>query len=304
MPITNTLAHGVPFLDFAQDAPRLVQHFRHALSLNEQRPHFMPTSWTTPAHATNHGASYLEAWFFGFHADIGGGSRERGLSLWPLQWMLACATELGLTLAAPADDLFPSPAHIVELPQQPKMTMHDLLPRLAASPYRPVLHAASPRQQLVPRDYRSTLTPASAAPAAVRVFLHPSTYLLFNTLAAFRLQVYPWRLFRQFAQDHGRALPRGAPWWEPQTEAAMLHEVVPVRELRLLVYGAARAGKTALLEAAFGRFDTRRGGDDGGIAYHPGGLVACETDTVQRAERYVAEHIQKTEAEEKLHAIW
>ena len=40
----------------------------------------------------------LEAWFLGYHADMGGGSLHDGLSLWPLQWILSEASAHGLVL--------------------------------------------------------------------------------------------------------------------------------------------------------------------------------------------------------------
>jgi hypothetical protein len=42
--------------------------------------------------------SIIEAWFAGAHADIGGGSRDDGLSLYPLQWMLLESRKVGLCL--------------------------------------------------------------------------------------------------------------------------------------------------------------------------------------------------------------
>ena len=40
----------------------------------------------------------IQAWFVGAHADIGGGAKNDGLSLYPLQWMLSESQDLGLTL--------------------------------------------------------------------------------------------------------------------------------------------------------------------------------------------------------------
>ncbi|KAI8950753.1 hypothetical protein F4801DRAFT_318396 [Xylaria longipes] len=68
---------------------RSTRTLRHALALNETRNSFQPCLFgPLPALSpdlTHH--SIIEAWFIGSHADIGGGSQEDGLSLYPLQWM-------------------------------------------------------------------------------------------------------------------------------------------------------------------------------------------------------------------------
>src|SRR5204863_908158 len=42
--------------------------------------------------------SIIEAWFVGAHADIGGGARDDGLSLYPLQWIFIESKKFGLVL--------------------------------------------------------------------------------------------------------------------------------------------------------------------------------------------------------------
>lgn len=307
MPITNTLTHGIPFLNFDQDAPRLVQHFRHALALNEARPPFAPSLWSSPALASIHPTSYLEAWFFGHHNDVGGGSPERGLALWPLQWMLSCAASHGLRLdTAASDALFPDASHSLTLPHQPSLSMHDILPRHAASPYRLVLHAASPRLQIEPRDYHASLTGPGA-----RVFVHPSTYLLFNTSAAFRVQLYTWRRLHRFLQDRAAAMPSGPPWWERYAEEDMLREVVPVRRIRVLVYGRAGVGKAGLVGAAFGVQVPKCCGriempmETEGLSVHcSNGFGGGGLDTEDQVWAFVEEYARKEDVEERLHVVW
>lgn len=79
---------------------RSTQTLRHALALNETRHSFQPyligpLSPSSPELAHH---SIIEAWFMGSHADMGGGSREDGLSLYPLQWMLLESRTFGLLL--------------------------------------------------------------------------------------------------------------------------------------------------------------------------------------------------------------
>lgn len=220
--------------------------------------------------------------------------------------MLACAVSLGLSLdTAASDALFPDAVYTLAIPHQPKLSMHDILPRHAASPYRLVLHAASPRLQIEPRNYHASLTGAGA-----RVFVHPSTYLLFNTSAAFRVQVYTWRRLHRFLQDRAAAVPPGAPWWERQAEADMLSEAVPVRRLRVLVYGREGAGKAGLVGAVFGGVPDACGGietpmERDGVSVHcSDGFGAGGMDTEDRVRAFVEEYGRREDVEERLHAVW
>ena len=79
---------------------RSIDHLRHAVSLNENRPYFDaelihlsedPNTYDRPR-------SMVQAWFLGTHSDLGGGSREDGLSLYPLQWILIESRRCGLEL--------------------------------------------------------------------------------------------------------------------------------------------------------------------------------------------------------------
>jgi hypothetical protein len=76
------------------------QTLRHALALNETRSSFQPYLFgPLPALSPDLAQrSIIEAWFIGSHGDIGGGSREDGLSLYPLQWMLLESQAHGLVL--------------------------------------------------------------------------------------------------------------------------------------------------------------------------------------------------------------
>ncbi|KAI1180920.1 hypothetical protein F4777DRAFT_178821 [Nemania sp. FL0916] len=73
---------------------------RHALALNETRNSFQPCLFgPLPALSPDlAGRSIIEAWFIGSTADIGGGSQEDGLSLYPLQWMLLESRAHGMIL--------------------------------------------------------------------------------------------------------------------------------------------------------------------------------------------------------------
>jgi len=72
-----------------------VQHFRHALALNEERIGFTPKY---DFHCPPLPRTSVQAWFIGTHCNIGGAARHDGLSLYPLQWMLAESRAQGLVL--------------------------------------------------------------------------------------------------------------------------------------------------------------------------------------------------------------
>ncbi|CAJ2506729.1 Uu.00g079150.m01.CDS01 [Anthostomella pinea] len=84
------------------DPPLLksIRNVRHALALNENRRSFQPCPFgpVSLSHEELQQRSLIEAWFIGSHADLGGGSRDDGLSLYPLQWILLASREKGLVL--------------------------------------------------------------------------------------------------------------------------------------------------------------------------------------------------------------
>lgn len=253
LPITNAFFNKMPSIDFEMDAPGIVDHFRHALALNEARTLFTPDLWKSDASSSS---SYLEAWFFGFHHDIGGGDDVQGLALWPLQWILHSAREYGLVLdptVDPYDILFAGADNTVETPLDIAMKMYDMIKHHSG---KWGLRLNEPHSYLEPdpRDYFKYLT---TLPLKLmmrpKVFLHPSAYLIFDVSSAFRIQVFEWRYFRSFLRDRSITLPQTAlPWWEKQTVDSILTEFPTVRHLNLLVYGRPGTGKATLVSSMFG----------------------------------------------------
>lgn len=72
---------------------------RHALALTETRRAFQPSPYG-PFESSEDvdSRSVIEAWFVGSHADLGGGARDDGLALYPLQWMMSESLQGGLIL--------------------------------------------------------------------------------------------------------------------------------------------------------------------------------------------------------------
>lgn len=75
-----------------------IQHYRHALALNEDREEFKPETAIPDIDTASSEHSILQAWFVGTHEDLGGANSKDGLSLYPLQWILSEAESLGLTI--------------------------------------------------------------------------------------------------------------------------------------------------------------------------------------------------------------
>jgi uncharacterized protein (DUF2235 family) len=70
----------------------------HALAIDEQRPPFKPTLWTS----AKPGQTLEQVWFAGVHSEIGGGSASASLSDIALLWMVKRARECGLLVNADA----------------------------------------------------------------------------------------------------------------------------------------------------------------------------------------------------------
>lgn len=81
-----------------------IHHTRHALALHEERKAFSPELWSVSkgsdeyVRRQQHDYSMLQAWFIGTHSDMGGGNAKDGLSLYPLQWIISEACDVGLAI--------------------------------------------------------------------------------------------------------------------------------------------------------------------------------------------------------------
>ena len=73
---------------------RRVKNAYHALSIDETRPEFMPTLWTSKP---KDGQKVEQVWFAGVHSEVGGGKRP-SLTNIPFRWMQEKAMANGLEL--------------------------------------------------------------------------------------------------------------------------------------------------------------------------------------------------------------
>ncbi len=79
------------FLFHDTEPSKIVQHARHAVSIDENREDFAPVLWSDKPNV-----DVSQVWFAGAHSDVGGGYRERGLSDCASHWMLSEARKFGL----------------------------------------------------------------------------------------------------------------------------------------------------------------------------------------------------------------
>ncbi|OAP62399.1 hypothetical protein AYL99_04602 [Fonsecaea erecta] len=75
-----------------------IKNLRHALALNETRSQLNAEVFDPPSSHDMPGRSFTQAWFMGSNQDLGGGTRDDGLSLYPLQWILIESMRAGLAL--------------------------------------------------------------------------------------------------------------------------------------------------------------------------------------------------------------
>lgn len=293
------------------DAPLIVDHFRHALALNEQRPLFNPDLWHSPS--PTDATSYLEAWFFGFHHDIGGGDVAQGLALWPLQWILGSAAENGMELnhSDPLYEvLFKGDHATVETPHEIALKMFDMVRHhTTVKSWSLKLNEPFSLMNPQPRNYFDLGLTLKPPFVESRRFLHPSAYLVFDVSSAFRIQVYDWKYFQSFLRDRFLALPQGkVPWWEETTVETILGEVGAVQHLNVLVYGRPGTGKEEIVGKMFGAatgltttsIETRANlpGNNQIHIYFSTGFGRGGSDTEEGVRNFLKN------PPEKIHAVW
>jgi uncharacterized protein (DUF2235 family) len=101
----NSFNKKYQFHDLALSS--MVKNARHALSIDERRRTFVPTPWTnigelnreaTGSASNRAGPPYLQQWFPGDHASVGGGGDVNGLWQATLVWVVEGAQACGLAI--------------------------------------------------------------------------------------------------------------------------------------------------------------------------------------------------------------
>ena len=95
IPVTNLLDRADVGYEFHDtNLSSKVKNAYHALSIDETRPEFTPTLWTSKPKA---GQRAEQVWFAGVHSEVGGGQTP-DLTDVPLRWMQEKAMENGLEI--------------------------------------------------------------------------------------------------------------------------------------------------------------------------------------------------------------
>ncbi len=105
VPFWGTL-NDSKFLFHDTEPSKIVQHARHAVSIDENREDFKPVLWSDKPNV-----DIQQVWFSGVHSDVGGGHKNRGLSDCASSWMVAEAAKCGLQFESHfVDSIKPKPS--------------------------------------------------------------------------------------------------------------------------------------------------------------------------------------------------
>lgn len=91
LPFWGTLGKR-EFLFHDTEPSKIIQHARHAVSIDETREDFDATLWSEKP-----GLDLVQVWFPGVHCDVGGGYEDSGLADGALNWILQEASKFGLS---------------------------------------------------------------------------------------------------------------------------------------------------------------------------------------------------------------
>lgn len=94
----DTVKQATGDVDFDLSYTKSIRRVRQALAMNEDRSPYSPEIYNTASTPGWEPESIIQAWFVGWHTDIGGGAKHDGLSLYPLQWMLTECQKYDLIL--------------------------------------------------------------------------------------------------------------------------------------------------------------------------------------------------------------
>lgn len=129
----------------------IIQHTRHAVSIDENREDFEPTFFDKKP-----GFDLKQIWFAGVHSDIGGGYEERGLSDHACKWMIEEADGFGLRFESHLEQSL-SPGH-TDKPHKERKGVYLLRGKLFRTIDGP-LHASVKKRWDDVESYRKTSVP-------------------------------------------------------------------------------------------------------------------------------------------------
>lgn len=277
---------------------RNVHRYRQALAMNEERTVFKHELLTPKRNIESMDISgdtsghYQDAWFLGAHADLGGGNKHDGLSLYPLQWVLSEAVACGLILAPElrlqernlvpdlATMLFPQGSYeLFDVLSDPKIrtipylkgpfvapngiTLHmwDIRSVHSQSQYRPMFNSsvilfAGFTYELKPRRiFERNLLVGYHRDSPNGTLIHPSAYMLHDTCTNFRDGQASWGFYEDFEKVRSTFVRSDLDFWGD--EADMIPE--SLEKIRILVCGNNGIGKSTIINRVFGIASTEDG---------------------------------------------
>lgn len=111
-------------IGYTLTVPAKVKETYHAIALDERRHTFPLSRLVQDSMNAREKRSIFEVWFRGFHADVGGGNDNEGLSGITLHWMLKRAKASGLPIG---DDVIKKHSSLMNTDAKPKKPGMDLI---------------------------------------------------------------------------------------------------------------------------------------------------------------------------------
>jgi uncharacterized protein (DUF2235 family) len=163
-----TSMSGRSFGLFDQYIPWTVQHFCHALALDETRAVFSP--WRALSQDGTSGQEVKEVWFAGSHSDVGGGNPDTSLPDVSLSWMVQEAMNAGLEFyQVPAAATDAACSSITYMNREVWRYLKPLMRTVAADDR---LHAS-----VYERARRLNYRPAASLPRGMDLRSEPANYV-------------------------------------------------------------------------------------------------------------------------------
>ncbi|KAF6841016.1 hypothetical protein CMUS01_03680 [Colletotrichum musicola] len=321
-----------------------IENYRHALALNETREVMTPEC-DSPRFAVDRSSlarhsAFVQAWFVGAHVDMGGSSEMDGLSLYPLQWMLAESRKLGLRLGFSSFKgraRIENPIHLVGLDT-------ERLPWTCTSKNGTIFEMQDIRG--VHKDNRHSTRINRAKGALWRrkgrtpfdqdgklegycdfapqgTFVHPSVYLLLDWQLGLSLDMQEFPFFSHLHgwRDKTLGYQGEVPvqgFWNDSVKWSQEQEELGA--IRILVCGNVGIGKSSLINKVFGvdvtqSSDQTRGihdvrdeitwpGRPDLIIHDSRGFEAGGVEEFNAVEKFLKVKSSELEVDKRLHAIW
>jgi uncharacterized protein (DUF2235 family) len=268
----DTVKAGLGDSSFDISFNNSTRHFRHAVAMHEDRktPELLYPEDFYRTNLQGQDRSFIQAWFIGSHADMGGVAKQSGLAFYPLQWMLVEARKCGLAVEYASGStlamLLPRSDKRANRPWSCKAengiitSMYDFRPLHAVDNYSVRLGSLGARisSNLPTSKSREPFLASGALNGycdlmAQGTVLHPSVYLLLDEHINVALETKELKLQRYLADYRERMLGSkdgitNTGFWLDEDKDDSLDPGA----IRVLVCGNTGVGKSTLINKVFG----------------------------------------------------